>query len=316
MNERPFIGVCGDVHGHLQLALCAWALEQQSTGRCLDAILLCGDVGTFTSDCTLDKATTRHAAHNPCELEFRQWSRDPWAPWLDGIFASVAAGGLGLDAPVIMCHGNHEGWDHLELLTVDLGAIPDQPVRPSDLPAVDLHGRIRLLPSGWRVLTAAGTVVGGVGGIEPGQRLGANYPPMAYIDPDAVARLAATDRLDVIITHQGPAKVQGASSGAESLDALLQRQASLLWFHGHSRQQKTPITVGQTQVVPLGDAAFDRSAGWRVANDAWHSVERVAGTLAAVPRRPSRLPELARRKWIPTPDGQLVAPHLAAWMPG
>jgi hypothetical protein len=44
---ESFIGVCGDVHGHLQLALCAWALAQQRSGRKLDAILLCGDVGTF-----------------------------------------------------------------------------------------------------------------------------------------------------------------------------------------------------------------------------------------------------------------------------
>jgi len=64
-------------------------------------------------------------------------------PWLDGIFADAAKGGLGLRAPVIMVHGNHEGLDHLGVLVGDLQGIPDAPVQPGDLPAVDAWERIR-----------------------------------------------------------------------------------------------------------------------------------------------------------------------------
>lgn len=110
MCTGSFIGVCGDIHGHLQLALIAWAVEQQQAGRVVDAILLCGDVGTFTSHCQPDKATVRHAVDNPCELEFLAWSTESPAPWLEGIFAPIGKGGLGLQAPVIMVTGNHEGF--------------------------------------------------------------------------------------------------------------------------------------------------------------------------------------------------------------
>ena len=42
------IAVVGDVHGHLQLALCVLARWQHVLGAKFEAVLLCGDVGTFT----------------------------------------------------------------------------------------------------------------------------------------------------------------------------------------------------------------------------------------------------------------------------
>lgn len=309
------IAVCGDVHGHLQLALTAWALDQQRSGEPLDAILLCGDVGTFTPDCPADKATVRHAASNPCELEFLDWSREPPAPWLDGIFASLDDDGLGLAAPIVMVTGNHEGFDWIELLLADLPPRPPrEPVAISDLPAVDARGRVRLLPSGWRVQTPSGRIVAGIGGIQPGQRLGARYPDSAYIDPAAVRALRGRQNIDVLITHQGPARVQGPSSGAEILDPLLDDPAPTLWFHGHSRQRKDPMTIGATTVHPLGDATFDPSAGWRVGHDAWAVVTGAPGAVTAVSAAPRRLGELHRGAWLTAPTGSLVAPHLAAWL--
>lgn len=233
--QPSFIGVCGDVHGHLQLALCSWAIEQRDRSVSLDAILLCGDVGTFTTTAELDRATVRHAAENACEDEFLQWASKPPAPWLRGIFAPIQDGGLGLDAPVIMVSGNHEGFAHLDEILIEAGARPSAPVTPDVLPAVDTLGKIRLLPSGWRVRTARGAVIGGIGGIQPGQRLAAGYPASAYIDEESVRALEMVEDLDVLMTHQGPSRVQGPTAGAESLDRLLDRDRPLLWFHGHSR---------------------------------------------------------------------------------
>jgi predicted NAD-dependent protein-ADP-ribosyltransferase YbiA (DUF1768 family) len=309
-----FIGVCGDVHGHLQLALVAWALEAQQTGRALDAILLCGDVGTFTSDCPPDKATVRHAVDNPCELEFLAWSTQPPAPWLEGIFAPVGEGGLGLQAPVIMVTGNHEGFAWIELLLGDLAEPPGAPVSPDVLPQVDARGRVRLLPPGWRVRTAGGRIVAGIGGIQPGQRLGARYPHSAYIAADAVGGLRPHADIDILITHQGPARVQGPSAGAEILDPLLDAPTPTLWFHGHSRRRREPMTLQATTVHPLGDATFDKSAGWRVARDAWATVSGPHGAVTATVAPPQRLDELQRAAWTRTAAHQLVAPHLAAWI--
>ena len=84
------ICVIGDTHGHLQLALCMAACWQREHNVTFEAVFLCGDVGTFTSDDQLDKATRRHGQANPCELEFLyQWSVNPFPEWLRMIFEPV-----------------------------------------------------------------------------------------------------------------------------------------------------------------------------------------------------------------------------------
>ena len=176
-DAESTIAVVGDMHGHLQLACAMLARWQQELGTRFEAVFLCGDVGTFTHPSQLDSATRAHAKTNPCELEFlHQWSTSPPAPWLDYIFKAQEAGGLGLDGPVVMVHGNHEGFDHLERLVPT--AIPGRPVAIHTLPPVDTHGHIRLLPPGWTAELSSGLIVAGVGGIHPGQRA-ADYHPMA-----------------------------------------------------------------------------------------------------------------------------------------
>lgn len=62
MSQRATVGVVGDTHGHLQLATCVVARWQKELGIRLEALFLCGDVGTFTDDAQLDSATRRHAS--------------------------------------------------------------------------------------------------------------------------------------------------------------------------------------------------------------------------------------------------------------
>jgi hypothetical protein len=104
-----------------------------------------------------------------------------------------------------MVNGNHEEFAHLERPVAP--RIPDEPVRPDDLPAVDTAGHIHLLPSGWRTRLPSGLLVAGVGGIERGQRC-AEYHPMAYLEDDAVAHLLGVGAVDLLATHQGPSAVQ------------------------------------------------------------------------------------------------------------
>lgn len=250
------IFVIGDVHGHLQLALCMAARWQREENIAFDAVFLCGDVGTFTSDNQLDSTTRRHGKANPCELEFlNQWAARPQPRWLDRLFQPVEAGGLGLTCPVVMVHGNHEGFEHLEQLVP--AGYPDEIVRIDDLPAVEAGGNIRLLPTGWRCRTASGITVSGIGGIEQGQRY-AEYHPMAYIDDDAVIRLLEMPAVDLLITHQGPSGVQG-EKGSETLQMLLDAGKAKVWCHGHSVVDEAIVRAGtgeSTRVVPLDDIAF------------------------------------------------------------
>src|SRR4051812_45764585 len=213
---RPIeVAVVGDVHGHLQLALCMLARWQDELNVRFEAVFLCGDVGTFTEETQLDSATRSHAKDNPCELEFlRQWATWPQARWLEHIFLPE---GLGLCCPLVMVHGNHEGFAHLETI-FPRRRRPAEPVPVDDLRGVDTREFIKYLPSGWRAVTPSGLVVGGLGGIQPAQRPGRKYHPMAYIDDADVEALLDTaggpGSLDLLVTHEGPSETQGYDHGS------------------------------------------------------------------------------------------------------
>ena len=310
------IAAIGDVHGHLQLALAVAALWQQEQQVELDAVFLCGDVGCFTDEAQLDAATRRHARSNPIELEFlTQWSATPPAPWLRHIFLPAELGGLGLRCPVVFVHGNHEGFEALD----DFAArpIPPATVPVAELPAVDTLGRIQYLPSGWVTELASGITVSGVGGIDPSQRPGPRYHPLAHISTRAVESLLhRASPVDIFLSHQGPAATQGDGHGSPVLDDLAELPVARLWFHGHSVLKKDIRRVGlagYTQVVPLGGIDFPISGaeqdrpgreGW-----AWATLE---GTSASVDRRaPPWLGGFNRQHWVTAQDGLLVCPPLA-----
>jgi hypothetical protein len=62
-------------------------LAHEELGQGFDAVLLCGDVGTFTEETQLDNATRCHARNIPCELEFLyQWAAVPQPEWIQKIF--------------------------------------------------------------------------------------------------------------------------------------------------------------------------------------------------------------------------------------
>jgi len=266
------ICVIGDVHGHLSLALCLAARWQQELGLNFEAVCLCGDVGTFTQDSQLDNATRRHAKSNICELEFLNvWSRNPFPKWVSRIFEPIPQHGLGLDCPIVMVHGNHEGFEHLEQLLP--AHYSKAPVSVSTLPTVDAGGRIHYLPSGWQCRTRAGTTIAGIGGIESGQRA-AKYHPLAYLELPAIKRLPRMDRSDLLITHQGPARTQ-ADGGSELLDVLLDGHVSRVWCHGHCVRNPDIVYHGLTTVVPLHDIAFHsvKDKPLNPANDAMAVIE-------------------------------------------
>jgi len=311
-RDAKTLAVVGDVHGHLQLALCVLAEWQLHLGRPFSAVCLCGDVGTFSEEEQLDSATRRHARDNPCELEFlTQWAVNPQPPWIEAIFRPREAGGLGLGCPVIMVHGNHEGFAHLEELVPP--GYPERPVTRHELPTVDSGGHILLLPSGWTVALDDGPTIAAVGGIEPGQRL-ARYHPMAYIDEDALAHLLGRRTpVDLLITHQGPARLQG-EVGSPTLDIVLERPPARplarLWCHGHSVRAPAIREEAGTRVVPLHDVPFGGLGGDEPGADAWALVE-LAKPPVVRRETPWFLRTFRRQRWTETSAGQLVSPTLA-----
>jgi hypothetical protein len=78
---------------------------------------------------------------------------------------------------------------------------------------------------------------------------------MAYLDDWAILGLMSGGPLDVLVTHQGPAAVQG-SHGSTTLDSLPEHGLAKYWFHGHSTPITEITTIWNTTVVPLCDVAF------------------------------------------------------------
>jgi hypothetical protein len=305
----------GDVHGHLQLALCMAARWQKVMDVNFDILLLCGDVGTFWEENQLDGTTRRHARRNPCELEFLyQWAISPPPGYLSKIFSSIEDGGLGLECPVIMVHGNHEGFNHLASLCT--GVIPGDTVSIENLPYVDKGHFIRYLPSGWKCRTLSGLVIGAIGGIEKDQRE-ADYHDMAYINDDAVENILKEPGLDILITHQGPSSTQTEKKGSPTLQLLMdlpKREIAKIWFHGHSIVNPDIQLLGPTRsmlIVPLGDAAFPGKGlnpddpgdiAW-----CWASLGE---EIQYERKRPDFWRDYRRNKWIFLENGQLICPDL------
>lgn len=307
--------VVGDVHGHLQLALTIAARLQRERVAAGDsrfsAVFLCGDVGTFTEAAQLDSATRNFSKTNQCELEFLyQWSRPQPPAWLEWIFRPD---GLDLTCPVVMVYGNHEGFEHLERLVPS--PRPVEAVTVADLPPVDAGlGRILLLPSGWRIHSDSGWIIGGVGGIEAGQRH-AKYHPMAYIEGNAVDALLAGSAMDILLTHQGPAYIQD-QIGSSTLDILLHGRRARSWFHGHGFRDDGIKTVDGCQVVPLADVAFvGRGAKFGEPGVEGYAIVTVSEKSVEVVREPpSFWRDYRQKNWTRVSEGW-VSPDLTAWIP-
>jgi hypothetical protein len=312
LNDGPFICAFGDVHGHLQLALCIAAQWQEQLNIKFDAVLLSGDVGTFNEESQLDSATRRHAKADPAGLEFMyQWSLDPQPEWLQRIFAPINEKGLGLQCPVVMVHGNHEGFAYLESLVKK--GIPAHPVYIDELPSVDTNQHIHYLPSGWKLLTSSGLVMAGVGGIEKGQRH-ARYHNLAYLNDDAIFSLLEGGKVDMLLTHQGPSALQG-EHGSQSLQLLLDEGIARVWFHGHSTRNieiNKGGPQGRTTIVPLGNiTSKDEGHQTKDIGEYGCCWACLGNELIIKREKPSFWREFSRHKWLRLPNGQLISPSLA-----
>lgn len=116
------------------------------------------------------------------------------------------------------------------------------------------------------------------------------------------------------MTHQGPARVQGAEKGSPSLDILLDAEIASVWFHGHETPEKATTSGGPnglTKIVPLGDVTFQGKSP--NADDPY--LEGFSRTCFHKDIMIDRSPplfwrEFRRNKWHQLPNGQLVCPHL------
>ncbi len=220
------IAVFADVHGRILLAFKLCARWQRETGQRVDLMLQAGDLGAFPDLARLDRATLKHAAHDPTELGF-----------LDDVARYRPETAAVLDettCPLVFVRGNHE--DHAWLDELEQAAAG--PTFP-----VDAYGRIFCLRSGMPYTVSVGTDAVSILGIgRVGPPVGEQEPGHAkYIQPHETERLLGLGKkpFDVLLTHDAARDAVTPGYGMREIRLVLDAYRPRYHFYGHTGQPFT-----------------------------------------------------------------------------
>jgi len=220
------IAVLADVHGRILLTFKLCARWQRETGRRVDLILQAGDLGAFPDRARLDRATLKHAEHDPTELGFL----DDFARYRPETAAVLDE----TTCPLVFVRGNHE--DHAWLDELEQAATG--PAFP-----VDAYGRILCLRSGMPYTVSVGTnavSILGIGRIGPptGEQ---QSQKATYIQAHETERLLGLGKtsFDVLLTHDAARNAVTPGYGMEEIRLILDAYRPQHHFYGHTGQPFT-----------------------------------------------------------------------------
>jgi hypothetical protein len=229
---------------------------QEESGRKIDLILQCGDMGAFLPTSQLDRATIRRKDDDPEELGFAQFAGpNPPATLLDA------------RPPLIFIAGNHEDFYFLE--ERDHAAPQGEATYP-----VSDDGLIRALRSGriWTFSADGARVrIAGISGIAGGSQKKSRHPRYHLSDDEALElATAGPGSFDILISHDGPTglftegRLRGAGSPALRF-VIREAQPKLAFFAHYDRPGEW--TIGSTEVYGMGRCGYISSGTWPVAED-------------------------------------------------
>ena len=214
------IAIFADIHGKILLPFKLVDLYQQQTGKPIDLILQCGDIGAFPDLNNLDKATIRHAKNDRDELGFH----DDFMIENSEIRAFLDE----LDVNMICVRGNHE--DHKYL-----NELEEKHIDESRFP-IDIYNRVFVCKTGCiqefatdkQILTFVG-----IGRI--GDRKGRIY--QQFIQPYEQVKLRkllkTKDDFDLLITHDKDDSSE-RGYGSEEIRKVLDNVIFQYHFYGHT----------------------------------------------------------------------------------
>jgi hypothetical protein len=232
--------IFGDLHGRILPAFCLAMRWQREHEVRLDGLLQVGDLGYFPEIARLDKATARHAAHDPLELGTSLVVEPNWEG--DEVFHGQG----GPPPPLWFTAGNHEDFRAL--------AEREQGRGRRDMTfTVDAYGFVRCIRDG-RVETLPGPIrVGALWGIDDKAPLARRKTPeRGRIRESSITALAGSV-FDVLIAHDGPRDAVLVGSGSEGIGALLDLARPSFAFFGHygNRYGQVGGTTWRTEVYHL-----------------------------------------------------------------
>lgn len=240
------IAVFADVHGRILLAFKLVDRYQRETGKQIDLILQCGDMGIFPDMDRLDKGTERSAETDETELGF-----------VDHFVVRSSEVEEILDktsCPLVCVRGNHEDHQHLDTLE----AKHRGPAFP-----VDCYGRCFVLKTGvlYTPRSENGAInIVGIGRIGPRPKI-ANPTKPIYIQPHESQRVRDLPNMpiDILLTHDARPGFGKDGAGMQEIGETLDRFAPTYHFHGHTGRpcERRIDANGKTRCCKLADLEWD-----------------------------------------------------------
>lgn len=244
------IAVFADVHGRVELCFKLCQRWERETRQHLDYILQAGDLGAFFDHTRLDKATIRHAQHDPSELGFLVHFTTYHEP---------TAALLGeTTCPLLFVRGNHEDHETLDRLERQY---------PGPAFPVDVYQRVWCLKSGVRhQLTAQQAILSllGIGRVGPvdGET---DLTKAKYVQPyeqESIYRLGPM-AIDVLLTHDSARHAVTRGYGMAEIRDVLDSYRPSYHFYGHTEEPyyQRRDGNGTTLACKLSDLTWDMERG-------------------------------------------------------
>lgn len=215
------IAIFADLHGRVLQAFQMVARWEKETGRKVDLILQCGDVGIYPDLERLDRPTRKRAEYDRTEIGWHDYFVKP-NPIAEEILSKT-------DADMICVRGNHEDQAFLD----GLEAAAEGPLYP-----VDCYGRVKMLKTGAPFCfekDGSQLNILGVGrlGHPTGLRKWDNEIYLQKSEQDRLSRLGNI-QIDVLLTHDVPQDALRLGFGSEEIRRILNKYRPSFHFHGHA----------------------------------------------------------------------------------
>jgi hypothetical protein len=237
--------VFGDLHGRILPAFCLAAAYGREHDVKLDGLLQVGDLGYFPDPARLDRATMRHAARDPLELGAALVASP--SEEADRVFE-------GEPPDLWFTAGNHEDFE-------ELAEMASRAEATDAFFPVDAYRKVQCIRDGQVAELPGGLRVGALWGIDdeaPGARRSA--VGRAAIDRRGATRLSG-QRMDVLLSHDGPLGAVFPDSGSQALREVLQEARPAFAFFGHYGRKGSAIPWrGPTRLYHLGGMEMRRHA--------------------------------------------------------
>ncbi|MCY1663369.1 metallophosphoesterase family protein [Chryseobacterium sp. SL1] len=240
------IALFSDIHGKILIPFKLVDLYQKETGRKIDFILQCGDIGAYPIIENLDKATIKHAQYDRDELGFH----DDFTKENPEIQSFLNE----LNINMICVRGNHEDHDFLDRLEKEN---PDESIFP-----IDIYERVFVCKSGLeQTLETEDEVLHFVGIGRIGDRKGRSEKRFIqdYERFEIKKLLKTNNTFDVLITHDKDDSQSGY--GMPEIREVLDNIIFQYHFYGHTGEpfrEETDVN-GITQSIKVRELEFNEN---------------------------------------------------------